>query len=102
MITRNTLRADGLTVGEALDKDAAFLRSVGHARSSPSLRAETLDEIREGYRETLRKAVLDALDEAAKEMTGDENDGPKDRELPKLFAGLAPIIERIVNKSLGI
>lgn len=98
-ITRDTLRADGLTVGQALDKDAAFLRAIGFDAKDG---APTLDEQRDELREKCRKAVLDALDNVADEMTANRNNGPKDGELAKLFAGIDPIADRIFNKTLGL
>ncbi len=98
-ITRNTLRADGLTVGQAIDKDAAFLRSIGFAVSDGGL---TFDEQRDEMREKCRKAVLDALDYVADETLGSRNYGPKDAELARLFAGIDPIADRMLDKTLGL
>ncbi len=36
------------------------------------------------------------------EILANRGDGPKDRELPDLFAGIDPIAERIFNKSVGL
>ncbi len=99
MITRNTRRADGLTVGEALDRDAAALRSLGFDAKNGAL---PYDEALDAFKDRARKAVLDALDDLAAELTGDFNDGPKDGELVKLFAGIDPIAERVFNKSVGL
>ena len=91
-ITRNTLRADGKTVGQAMDEDAAFLRSIGV--NCPN-EAPTYDEMSEEFREKMRQAVLDAMDEVAAGLTGNPNDGPKDSELPSLFAAIDRISEKI-------
>lgn len=93
------MRADGLTVGQALDRDAAQLRALGiDARDG----ARTFDEQRDEFTELVRKAVLDAMDEAAEGLTGSKHNGPKDGELAKLFAGIDPIAERIYNISIGL
>lgn len=98
-ITRDTLRADGLTVGQSMDRDAAFLRSLGlDAKDGALPYDQALDE----FTDRCRKAVLDALDGIADEMTANRNDGPKDSELQQLFAGIDPIARRIFNKSQGL
>jgi len=61
-----------------------------------------LDEQRESFVECSRRAVLDALDEMADELTGNRNDGPKDAELPALFKAIDPIARRIFDKSRGL
>lgn len=58
-ITRQTMRADGLTVGESMDRDAAFLRSVGFDVKDGQ---PTHDEKEDAYIEKVREAVLSALD----------------------------------------
>lgn len=95
-ITRNTLRADGFTVGQALDRDAAFLRSLGINAKDGAL---TYDERRDEFREQMRKNVLAAMDLAAAEVS--EN-GPTDTDLPALFRVIDPIADRIFNKTLGL
>lgn len=97
-ITRNTMRADGLTVGQALDKDAAFLRSIGIPAKDGAL---TLYEQREEMIEKFRKAVLDAMDVVAEEVTGDRENGPKDFELRELFRSVDAIADRVFDKTLG-
>lgn len=62
----------------------------------------TQDTDREAFIERVRKAVLDTLDDLADEMTASRNDGPKDRELTKLFAGVDPIATRLFDKSVGL
>ncbi len=84
-VTRNTIRHDGSTVGQAMDKDAAFLRSVGIPAKDG---APTFDEIRERRREIVRQAVLDALDN---KLGGK---GWIDDDLPQLFATLDKQVER--------
>lgn len=76
-ITRRTRRADGLTVGEAMDRDAAFLRSIGIDAKDG---APTLHEREEFWQERVRRAVLDALD-----AISPEGKGWVDGDLPKLF-----------------
>jgi len=98
-ITRNTLRADGLTVGQAMDRDAAFLRSIGIDAKDGAM---TIDERRQEMIEKCREAVLNALDNVAEEATANRNNGPKDSELAVLFKGIDQIAERIFDKSLGL
>lgn len=95
-ITRNTTRADGLTVGQALDRDAAFLRSIGiPAKDGAMTYSERLDE----FRDQMRKSVLEAMDLAAASR---REDGPTDADLPAIFRAIDPIAARIFNKSLGL
>ncbi len=98
-ITRNTLRADGLTVGQAIDRDAAFLRSIGVDAKDGAL---PFDEAKSEFIDRCRKAVLDALDGMAEELTKDGENGPKDQELSELFKSIDPIAERIFLKSYGL
>lgn len=91
-ITRNTMRADGITVGESMDRDAAFLRTLGF--NTPD-GAPTYDELREELRDKVREAVLSALDNIAEMATGLKSNGPKDQELAALFRGVDPIAERL-------
>lgn len=86
-ITRNTTRADGLTVGEALDKDAAFLRSVGFDAKDGAL---TYSENGDDLRDKFRRAVLNAIDGFF-----EDGKGWRDQDLPSLFAALDPIAERL-------
>lgn len=74
-ITQNTIRADGLTVGEAMERDRQFLISIG-VPIVPS--EEQTDE----HRNAVRAAVLDALDLAL------GGKGWIDAELPQLFKAL--------------
>lgn len=80
-ITRNTMRADGMTVGEARDRDAAFLRSMGIPAKDGT---KTYDELEEDFIMKTRDAVLDALDNVT--PTGK---GWTDSYLPTLF----PVID---------
>lgn len=98
-ITRNTLCADGLTVGEKLDKDALFLRSIIFDIKDGPL---DFNESQDAFREKCRQAVLDALDKMAEGMTDEYHNGPKDNELEKLFAGIDPIADRIFKKRLDL
>ena len=76
-INRNTMRADGITVGEAMDQDAAFLRSIGVDAKDGQ---PTLDEKIENYINKVRDAVLEALD-----STTNSGKGWEDKDLTKLF-----------------
>lgn len=76
-ITRDTLRADGKTVGQAMDEDAAFLRSIGIPAKDGVL---TIDEQTELMKERVREVILDALDDAFK-----PDNGWKDQDLGVLF-----------------
>jgi hypothetical protein len=79
-ITRDTMRADGKTVGQAMDEDAAFLRSIG----IPAKDGEpTFDEKRMALQEKVRNAVLDALDSVSPSGKGWE-----DKDLTALFKPL--------------
>ncbi len=95
-ITRHTLRADGLTVGEALDRDAAFLRSIGIDASDG---VQTCDERRNEFRDRMRKLVLEAMDLAAASV---REGGPTDADLPTLFHAIDPVADRIFNRTLGL
>ena len=98
-ITRDTLRADGQTVGEAMDKDAAFLRAIGLNAKDGAL---PYDDAEERFIEQTRQVILNALDTVAEECTGNRNDGPKDRELPALFKAIDPIAKRMFAKRYGL
>lgn len=95
MITRATLRADGQTVGEAMDRDAAFLRSLGLDIPDGS---PTLDEQREAFQETVRLAVLGAMDEAAQSLG--QPHGWTDQDLPAIFPGVDAVADRLFDKHL--
>lgn len=88
-ITRQTKRADGLTVGEAMDRDADALRQIG---IPGDYGAPTLDERRDYWQRRVRHAVLDALDSIApmreRGSLGPDNDGWRDCDLPALFKAL--------------
>jgi hypothetical protein len=97
-ITRNTKRANGRTVGEAMDRDAAALRSRGVAAKDG---AKPLDERQEDWRERCRSAILSAFDIlAAGKTEGELIPGPtngtgwKDRDLMDLF----PAIDKHADK----
>lgn len=98
-ITRDTIRADGLTVGQALDRDAAELRTLGHDVKNG---CQTYDERLNNFKDRAREEVLNALDVLALELTGNVSNGPKDGELGALFVGVDLIATRIFNKSLGL
>lgn len=89
-ITRATRRADGLTVGEAMDRDAAFLRSVGIPAQDGQ---PTLDEKREAFQEKVRQSVLAALDSNAH-----NEKAWTDSDLPALFKAIDPIADRLFDK----
>jgi len=80
-ITRITRRADGLTVGEHMDRNSAFLRSIGIDCKDG---APTFDERRDHWQERVRRAVLDALDS----VSPDGGSGWKDQDLPALFPAI--------------
>lgn len=79
-ITRNTMRADGKTVGQAMDEEAAFLRSQGIDAKDGQ---PTLDEMKETFKNKVRDAVLDAVD-----TVSPSGKGWTDRDLPALFKSL--------------
>lgn len=93
------MRADGITVGEAINREAAFLRSLGYDVKDGGL---PFDEAKEEFRDKMRKAVLDAMDECAESLTKNREDGPKDQELPALFRGVDAIADRVFLKSYGL
>lgn len=93
-ITRNTMRADGITVGEAMDRDAAFLRSIGIDAKDGAL---TFDEQKSDFIEATRNAVLNALDGSVKDGKG-WNDG----DLTDLFKSIDKIAERNFLKTKGL
>ncbi len=94
MITRNTMRADGKTVGQATDEDADFLNSIGIYTKKGGL---THDEQREDFIEATRNAVLNALDRSMK-----DGKGWADKDLPELFKAIDVIAERNFLKSKGL
>lgn len=95
-ITRDTIRADGLTVGQSLDNEAAFLRNLGFdAKDGVKPYGEKLED----FREQMRLAVLAAMDLVAASV---REDGPKDADLPKLFPVIDNLAERIFNASKGL
>lgn len=96
-ITRASMRADGLTVGQAMDRDAAALRSLGIPAKDG---AWPLDEQKEEAINAMRETVLNAMDSFALSMTGSEEDGPKDSELNELFAAIDGIALRIWYKKM--
>lgn len=88
-VTRNTLRADGITVGESMDQDAAFLRSIGiTARDGQP----TVDERREEFVSKVRDAVLNALDSCTSTRRG-----WTDSDLPRLFAAIDPQANKLFD-----
>lgn len=94
-VTRDTLRADGQTVGQAMDKDAAFLRSVGIDAKDGAL---TLDEQLDAQKETVRQAVLDALDLAFPKPAYPKG-GWTDADLSPLFRVLDQHTENVFNRA---
>lgn len=71
MTNRNTLRVDGLTVGEAMEREAEFL----------GVTSVSDDDAKDAFKERTRQAVLAALDS----LTPDGEKGWTDQELPALF-----------------
>jgi hypothetical protein len=92
-ITRNTFRADGLTVGQAMDRDAAFLRSIGIPAKDGAL---TYDELRDQFQDRVRNCVLKALDEEFVDYApGNE---VLDKELGLFFPGLDELAKALFNR----
>lgn len=89
IITRDTMRANGKTVGQAMDEDAAFLRSVGIDAKDGQ---PTFDEKRVILKDKVRNVVLDALDNIYPDVQG-----WKDGELTVLFIGSSAVYSQ-VNK----
>lgn len=62
------MRADGITVGEAMDRDAAFLRSIGipckDGQPTYDERLAKREEKREEFKDAFGHKILDAMDEA--------------------------------------
>lgn len=98
MITRNTLRADGRTVGQAIDADAAFLRTQGFNAPDGAL---TFDEQREAFKEKIRLAVCEAFDQATGGWKFDKK-GLQDTDLPVLFPVLDSISDRLFLQQKGL
>lgn len=79
-ITRDTMRADGKTVGQSMDEDAAFLRSIGIDAKDGQ---PTFDEKRAAFQDKVRDAVLNALDSVSPSGKGWE-----DGDLTNLFKSI--------------
>lgn len=88
-VNRQTIRADGLTVGEALQRDREFLISMGVTPHASHLPGEPLpyDEQCDDFKHMLRDSVLLALDEFA-ERHGNRKLGWQDGDLANLFPAL--------------
>jgi len=95
-ITRQTMRADGLTVGQAMDRDAALLRSLGIPAKDGAL---TFDEQRDEFQDEVRSAVLKALD-GVLEAHGKTEKGWTDADLPTLFRALDKHAETLFDRHL--
>lgn len=80
-VLRQTMRADGLTVGQAIDQDASFLRDKGIPAKDG---AAVLDERMEQFQDKVRDAVLNALDSVMVKH-GKSQNGWVDADLPDLF-----------------
>jgi hypothetical protein len=79
------MRADGQTVGEAMERDRQFLQSIG----VPTVGAfVTPDELHDQRETAIRGDVLDALDEAL------GGKGWIDSDLPDLFKALDTHLRR--------
>jgi hypothetical protein len=96
IITRNTMRGDGQTVGQALDKDAAFLRSLGFKVEDG---ANTIDEQREDFKDECRNAVLDALDAMTLARFKKADKGWIDEDLRAIFKTIDDQSELIFNRN---
>ena len=96
-ITRNTMRADGITVGEAMDRDAAFLRSVGIDAEDGR---KTHDEREEEFIDLFEKKVLKAMDK----VSGGR--GWEDKDLQHFLTAVreqaARVFDRKWRKEVGL
>lgn len=88
-VTKNTIRADGKTVGEAMEQDRKFLKSIGVPTVENFL---TPDEIHDARETAIRGDVLDALDNAL------GGKGWIDSDLPDLFKALSAHLKRWENR----
>jgi len=89
-ITRDTMRADCKTVGQAMDEDAVFLCSVGIDAKDGK---PTFDEKRDILKDKVRNAVLEAIDNIYPGVQGCE-----DSELTVLFKSLDQHSETLFNR----
>jgi hypothetical protein len=64
------MRADGLTVGQARQEDAKFLRSIGKDAVG---KVETMDELQESFVEMVRESVMSSFDAIDPTMLKDEH-----------------------------
>lgn len=98
-ITRNTMRADGITVGESLDREAAFLRSIGiPASDGQKPYQQQLSE----YTDRVREAVLNALDQVDGKESPSDKGGWRDEDLSLLFKAVDAQAETQFWRNLGI
>ncbi len=79
-----TMRADGVSVCESMDKDASYLRSIG----IQTKREKPIDERLDDFRDEVRASVLRALDQVMESRRGSDEKGWKDADLPQLFKAL--------------
>lgn len=95
-ITRNTMRADGITVGEAMDRDAAFLMGIGiptkDGQPTHDEKEDALDEIAEEF----AGKVLEKMDELVTDGKGWKDEDLK-HLLPVLRAHGRTLIDRDKN-----
>lgn len=90
-ITKDTMRADGVTVGQAMDQDRQFLKSIGVPTVENFM---TPDEIHDERETAMRGDVLDALDNAL------GGKGWIDSDLPDLFKALDRHLQRWESRNL--
>lgn len=99
MITRNTIRWDGSTVGDAIDREAAFLRSIGFNVPDGG---KTFDEQEDDFVHEVRDAVLEALDTVAEKHGMGIKAGWKDGDLAVLFKGVDEQAKKLFWKKMGV
>lgn len=89
-IYRHTLRADGKTVGQAMDEDAKFLRSIGIDAKDGQ---PTFDEKQEAFIDKVESAILDTLDKVS--PTGK---GWEDKDLSTFLPTIRKHAEELFNR----
>ena len=91
------MRADGITVGEAMDRDAAFLRSIGHpakdGRRTYDERIEAQEEKRQEFIYAFGHKVLDAMDEIV------DGNGWLDKDLSDLLPAIHKHAGKIYDRT---
>lgn len=90
---KNTTRADGKTIAQVMQENAAFLNSIGIDAKAE----KDFEEEKEDFIEATRQAVLNALDEPMPDKKG-----WTDKDLLALFKVIDKIAERNFLKSKGL